>query len=125
MTPKYQINNFINDCMIGTSKVSVLKNAAETAKLEFNLNTQEQIVGFIGNGGLELPCFINCTPWKNNPNPNNQIMVDAYGFYSGFVYGYIAFFFQQKTGKWIIKSFKKNSEPDTRNPAFRIALSKL
>lgn len=42
-------------------------------------------------------------------------MVDAYGFYSGTTYGYIAFMFQPKTNKWIIKSFKKN---DRQGPKY-------
>ena len=52
-------------------------------------------------------------------------MVNAYSFYSGLIYGYIAFFFQPKTSIWTIKSFKKNQEPDTRNLAFKESLSKL
>lgn len=97
----------------------------ETAKSDFNLSTQEGVLSFIGNGGLESPCAINTKQWENNPDPNNPIMVDAYDFYSGSIYGYIAFFYQPTTKKWIIKSFKKNSEPDTRNLAFKEALMKL
>ena len=101
------------------------QNAMATAESDFNINTQEGVLGFIGNGGLESPCFINTKQWENNPDSKNLIMVDAYDFYSGSIYGYIAFFYQPTTKKWIIKSFKKNSEPDTRNLAFKEALTKF
>jgi hypothetical protein len=123
--PTYQLNNLISDCINGTSKASVIKGALETARSDFNLHTQAQILGFIGNGGLESPNFINYKPWQNNPTPKEQIMVDAYAFYSGSVYGYLAFFFQPTTEKWIIKSFKKNAVPDPRHFQFRTALIKF
>ncbi len=47
------------------------------------------------------------------------IMVDAWGFYTGPAHGYIAYFFRSDTKKWIIKSFKKNTNPDMRNLAFK------
>lgn len=123
MQPQYNINDFITDCITGVSKVYASKNTLETARADFNLNTQGQVFEFIGNGGLESPSFISCRPWKNNPDPSNQIFVDAYGFYSGFIYGYIAFFYQLKMNKWIIKSFKKNIDLDPRNLAIKDALT--
>lgn len=125
MEPTYQLKDLISDCVVGILKAYISKSAMETAKSDFNLNTQKEVLAFIGNGGLESPCLINSKQWENNPNPGNPIMVDAYDFYSGSIYGYIAFFYQTTTKKWIIKSFKKNSEPDTRNLAFKEALTKL
>ena len=69
----------------------------ETARSDFNLNTQESVLSFIGNDGLESPHLINTKAWENNPDTENPIMVDAYGFYSGSMYGYLAFFYQQAT----------------------------
>ncbi len=92
----------------------------ETAKRDFNLKTRDRVLRFIAAGGLENPCFINCKPWENNPRPSSPIMVDAYGFYSGLqIHGYLAFFYQPATDKWIIKSFKRNEEPDSRVLPFR------
>jgi len=126
VAPAYQLSDLVSACVVGTSKAYISKSAMETAKLDFNLNTQTAVLSFIGNdGGLESPCFINSKQWKNNPNPMNLIMVDAYGFYSGSIYGYIAFFYQSGTSKWIIKSFKKNNEPGARNLAFKEMLNKL
>lgn len=125
MEPTYRLNDLVTDCAIGILKVYISRSAMETAKSDFNLNTQEEVLGFIGNEGLESPCLINTKQWENNPDRKNPIMVDAYDFYSGSTYGYIAFFYQPTTKKWIIKSFKKNSEPDTRNLVFKEALIKL
>ena len=97
----------------------------QTARSDFNLNTQRQVFEFIGNIGIEKPRFINSKPWENNNDNTVEIMVDAYAFYTGMIYGYIAFFHQPKTNKWVIKSFKKNQEPDTRNLVFGEALNQL
>ncbi len=125
MDPAYKLEDFITDCAKGTVKAFVTSGALLTAGTDFNLPTQEQVLNFIGNNGLEKPQFINSEVWDKNPDPKNAIMIDAYSFYSGLLYGYIAFRFQPKTGKWAVKSFKKNREPDTRNLAFLGPLTKL
>lgn len=123
MKSAYDLNNLIKDCIVGTLKASVTKGAMETARTDFNLKTQEAVMRFIGNGGLESPSLNNSKPWKNNPNPSNQVMVDSYDFYSGAAFGYVAFF--RGPQKWIIKSFKKNIKLDMRNLVFKKTLSKL
>lgn len=123
--PAYQLSMFIRDCSIGVSKAYASKSAVETARSDFNLGTQERILGFIGNGGIESPCLSNSNLWNNNPNPDQPIMVDSYDFFSGVTYGYLAFFYQPETKKWIIKSLKKNNKTDIRNLAFKRALNKL
>jgi hypothetical protein len=52
-------------------------------------------------------------------------MVDAYAFFSGIIYGYIAFVYITKTEKWLIKSFKKHEDPDPRNLVFLTAFGNL
>lgn len=125
MKPYYKLNDFIGDCAMGTKKVFITAGAQITASSDFNLPTQKHILEFISNGGLEKPQFINSEKWDKNPEPTNTIIIDAYSFYSGFLYGYVAFRFQPKIGKWAIKSFKKNREPDTRNLAFKSPLTNL
>lgn len=125
MNPHYKFNDFMGDCGMGISKAFVTAGAQLTAESDFNLPTQKQVLEFIGNGGLEKPEFINSEVWDKNPEPQNIIMIDAYSFYSGFIYGYIAFRYQYKTGKWAIKSFKNNHNQDTRNLAFKGPLTKL
>lgn len=95
-----------------------------TARTDFNLLTQAAVCAFVANGGLNTPTFINSEVWVNNPDPAVRIDVDAYSFYSGTTFGYIAFLFQPKTSKWMIKSFKKNDRPDPRNLAIYAALKK-
>lgn len=121
----YDFDEFIKNCSKKPSNIYILRDAVGTAKTDFNLKTQAQILEFIGNDGLENPYLLNVKQWEKNPDPKIEIKVDAYGFYSGEKHGYIAFFFQPATEKWVIKSFKNNLLPDTRNPVFRDALSKL
>ena len=123
--PQYNIDDFIHDCAIGISKVFVIRGAVQSAREDFNLNTQHQILKCIGDGGIQNKQFINCKPWANNPDKTVEILVDAYAFYLGSIYAYLAFFYQPNTEKWIVKSFKKNQERDPRNLALQEPLSKL
>ncbi|WP_131778375.1 hypothetical protein [Legionella bozemanae] len=118
------MDDFIKSCVTKNTHPIILNGAEKTAKLDFNLKPKIKILKFIGNGGLERPHLINVKPWENNPNSTSIIMVDAYGFYSGEKYGYLAFFYQPITRKWILKSFKKNSQPDPRSLPFQ-SLGKL
>lgn len=115
----------MRDCADGTSKIVVTRGAMETAKTDFKLMTQSNVLEFIANGGLEKPSFINKKEWKNNPDKSVVIMVDAYAFFSGILYGYIAFIYITKTKKWLIKSFKKHRDPDPRNLIFLTELGNL
>ncbi len=121
--PAYIFGSFVAACSTVTS-VFVTRGAMETATSDFGLITKATVCSFVANGGLESPTFINTAPWDNNPDPAIPIRVDAYSFFSGFTYGYIAFLFQQKTSMWTVKSFKKNKEPDPRNLAILTALRK-
>ncbi|MBN2497941.1 MAG: hypothetical protein JXR96_25330 [Deltaproteobacteria bacterium] len=102
----------------------VLGGSVKTARRDFGLSTEDAVREFIGNNGLELPSYIKTDPWANNPNPTQDVWVDVYSFYSGSLFGYLAFF-RAPTGKWIIKSFKKNDRPDPRFLQIKAALERL
>ena len=123
MGPSHNLNEFIKACK-SSKVVGVSINAQDGAKY-FNLNTITSILNFITKGGLENPQFINSKLWEKNPEKSLTIMIDAYGFFSGTKYGYIAFRFHPKLGGWYIKSFKKNKEIDPRNLALAKQLNKL
>jgi len=110
---------FVANCSVGSTKVFVMRGAMKTAEIDFGISQMDQVLTFIADGGLEEPRFINEKPWENNPEPAVKIMVCAWSFFSGTKFGYLAFFHQPKTGKWNIKSFKLNREPDPRNLAFK------
>lgn len=125
MEPSYTFNDFVSACKNGVGSVYVIKGAQETANIDFGLKTMASVIDFIGNNGLENTKFINTASWRNNPDKTTKVMVDEYEFTSGAKLGYLAFFFQPKTGQWNIKSFKANNQPDTRNFAFEKELKKL
>lgn len=104
--PVYELARLCKDC--GCGRVHVLGGALKTAATDFSLLTAPDVLRFIEDGGLEDVTFRNCEPWHNNPDPNVVICVHAYVFRSGARRGYIAFFYQPKTGKWVIKSFKQD-----------------
>jgi hypothetical protein len=101
--PCYDIEAFIEACGHGT--VHIWADALEGA-LAFNLKSKARVMAFIANNGLERLRFINCTPFRVNPELN----VDAYEFRTLGIKGYIAILYSGVTGKWSIKSFKLNRE---------------
>lgn len=100
----YNFSDFIKACKY-KNKIFIDDKACEGAYKYFNLRTDKDILAFIINNGLEYLSFFNTKPWENNPNKTTVIMVDAYEFTSGGKRGYIAFFYNGYTKKWIIKSF--------------------
>ena len=115
---KYYFNDFVEACRVGKSKVFVFEDAKMDARKDFNLKTDDAILGFIGEGGLESPHFQNVEIWRNNPRPEIEVLIDSYGFYSHLLYGYVAFMRVPWMNRWVIKSLKKNDKPDPRNLAF-------
>jgi hypothetical protein len=101
--PSYEFNDFKKACC-EKKNVIVVRDAIKDARELFNLKSEEFIKMFICNDGLENLEFQNPTPKKKGANIGADI--DAYTFTSGqFKRGYIAFYFVERTNKWIIKSF--------------------
>lgn len=103
--PYYDIEKLIKACKKKTSTVIVLNGNLDKACEFFDLCTISEIVAFIGNGGCENLEFVNTKLWDNNPNKSIEIKVDSYEFTTNNKKGYLAFMYNNKTKKWIIKSF--------------------
>lgn len=108
----YIFNEFLTACGV-PGNVTVAYDAKNGAGY-FNLHTETALLAFIAGGGLEDCNYINTEVWHLNPHKPPDVNVDAYSFYSGKKYGYIAFMFLPKTNKWRIKSFKVNKDPDPK-----------
>jgi len=119
--PYYKYEEFRKACHKGKVKVLAFRKVVTDATECFNLKTVRAILDFIANGGLEKLEFVNCKQWENNPDKSNPIMVDSYQFHTMNRLGYIAFFQNAKTDKWIIKSFHLSNQ---RNLAMELALKK-
>ena len=104
--------------------VWVSKGALISAQNDFSLATGDAVREFIANNGLEQPRHISTVPWENNPDKNQVVWVDSYEFFSGSLFGYFAFF-KGLTGRWVVKSLKKNDQPDPRFLQMKAALEKL
>ena len=111
--PKYDIFEFIRCCDENKNDVVPLKSALDDANSCFGLKTKSNLLDFIGNNGMEDLKFVNTKEWENNPNKTFKIYVDAYEFQSMCKLGYIAFMYNEKTLKWIIKSFHLSENRDT------------
>jgi len=73
-------------------------------RIQFGLNTEVELLMFIGNGGLQDLDYINTEPWRNNPRKNVEVLIDAYTFRSNSKMGYIAFM-KTYNDNYAIKSF--------------------
>ncbi|MBW2699749.1 MAG: hypothetical protein JRF33_02930 [Deltaproteobacteria bacterium] len=120
---KYDLSTLIRDC--GQSgAVWVSRGALASAQDDFGLATGDKVREFIANNGLEQPRHISTVPWENNPDESQVVWVDSYEFFSGNLFGYFAFF-KGATGSWVVKSFKKNDQPNPRFMQMKAALEKL
>ena len=119
--PKYDIFEFIRCCNENKNDVVPLKSALDDANSYFGLKTKSNLLDFIGNNGLEDLKFVNTKEWENNPDKTIIIFVDAYEFRSMCKLGYIAFMYNEKTFKWLIKSFHLS---ENRNTTMETALYK-
>jgi hypothetical protein len=121
MQAAYDIEVFIAAC--GDSlQVAVFDQPENDAREHFGLKNKKAIRAFIFNDGLEKLRYINTLPWEKNPDPG-EILVDAYGFYSGPKQGYLAFFLSSKTNRWVIKSFHLHKDAEPRNYLLAESLS--
>ena len=119
-TPAYTLKDLEAACA-DPSRIFVAANAQKDADAVFGLKTRQQVAAFIAGGGLEVPKHAATDPWRKNPDPKTTILVDSYDFYSGTRHGYIAFFHNPKTGKWVIKSLKQNLRAGSRCLGFSLA----
>lgn len=105
MPPEYAWDEFFEACQRGEARVWY--PAIKLASQDFQLHTEDSILEFISNGGLQRLSFINRADfkaWTGKPPPP---IVDAYNFYTGPKKGYLAFY-QMPNWTWIIKSFHKD-----------------
>ncbi len=109
----YNLQAFIDACA-DPACMFVRPSAEVTADDDFKLRTKTKIYEFINSGGLESPVHITDEPLRKGATGDPGIIVAAYSFYSGPLYGYLAFFYSTASKKFIIKSFKKNTDPDPR-----------
>lgn len=120
-SPEHLLEDLIKACKDGgTQQVFVSKGAQQDAASDFNLHRMDDIINFIGNGGLEDMTYKFSETRNNNPDQSNPQWIDVYHFKSIKTHGYFAFF--KGPDKWIIKSFKKNKEDGFNNKPFEAAL---
>ena len=103
-TTAYNLDDFIQSCRNNPKSVVVHYDAELNARKHFGINTQADLLDFIGNNGLEDLVYINTEPWRKNPRKEKEILVDAYSFHTNLKQGYIAFMIGF-SGKYEIKSF--------------------
>lgn len=120
--PYYNFDDFRKACGEDPKNVIPINSVRQDANQYFRLATKEELLGFIHNNGLESLKFVNQAPWRNNTDNTLEIIVDAYEFRTLNKLGYLAFMYNSKTAKWIIKSFHlSENQNDTMQFAFKKA----
>jgi hypothetical protein len=121
--PYNLFDKFRTTCREYPEKVHTEHDALEGAR-RYKLNTEKELLKFIGNGGLMGPQHIGEDVWRYNPDPdkaNNPLYVNDYkcdipgrpSCYIAVIY--ISVFFGQTRDKWKIKSFKQYN-PHMKKP---------
>ena len=108
-TAAYDIEDFFQSCKNNPKSVVVHYDAKLDARKQFGLNTEADLLAFIGNNGLEDLVYKNTEPWRYNPKKYKEILIDAYKFRSNRKLGYIAFM-KGISGNYVIKSFHLDNE---------------
>lgn len=104
----YDFKKFLKACRKKRS-VKVRQEAIEDGRRDFQLNTESQILNFIGNERWDdIDLESSGEEWRNNPFPEIEIKIDAYVFRSGNKIGYLDFFKSPLTSQWVIKSFHES-----------------
>jgi len=103
-TTAYNLEDFIQCCKSNPENIHVEYDALLNARQQFGLNTKTDLLGFIGNDGLQDLTYVNTELWRNNPRKEKEILIDSYKFRSNNKRGYIAFM-KGIPGNYMIKSF--------------------
>lgn len=103
----YDFKKFLKACR-RKRNIIVPQKSIENGRRDFQLNTQDQILNFIGNKRWDGIESRGSSELESNPYPEFQTMIDAYVFCSGEKIGYLAFFQCPVTFKWVIKSFHES-----------------
>lgn len=119
--PNYDYEEFRKACGENPENVIPIGDTLKDSDEDFKLRTKSELLNFISDGGPENLKFVNTKVWEKNPNPRIPIMIDAYEFKSLSKLGYLAFMKNEKTGKWLIKSFHLSTN---RNTTMEDALKK-
>ncbi|MCU0824414.1 MAG: hypothetical protein MUF77_07205 [Leptospira sp.] len=111
--PNYSYEEFRQACDETPENVIPIGDTLKNAEGDFQIRTKSELLNFISDGGPENLKFVNTKVWEKNPSPNSPIMVDAYEFKSLSKLGYLAFMRNEKSGKWLIKSFHLSTNRNT------------
>src|SRR5665213_138749 len=113
MPPEYDLEILFAICGKTQELITIPSRVLNSANEDFDLKDKTEILDFIATGGLEGLNHINTRPLEKN-SFGVEVSVDAYSFYTGDKYGYFAFYLTPNSD-WVIKSLKRNTDPDPRN----------
>ena len=112
--PYYKIDKLKEACR---KRNVVFIGSSVTDATYFGFIGKEAVCSYLVSSMFKPTEFVNSKPWENNPDPDHEIIVDAYHFMVEGKTGYLAFFYNDRTQKWIIKSFHRElNTTDTYHP---------
>jgi hypothetical protein len=116
------LKEFLAACRDTPGKVFPWKSAQRDARDLLKLDSKEELLAFISNGGLERVEKEHVKIWEKNPHPEKPKTIHSYKFFTNALPLYIAIFFNEELGTWNIKSFH---EPKDKNPTLADQLKQL
>ena len=116
LMPYNLFDKFKLDCKDHPESVKASYDALRDARVVYKLNTEDELLEFIGNGGLIGLYYIRKSEWRLNPKKNiNKLYVYDYDCLVHNTPCYIAVvdtgILAEKTGKkWMLKSFHEQKD---------------
>ncbi|MBD66011.1 MAG: hypothetical protein CME62_12445 [Halobacteriovoraceae bacterium] len=107
------------------SKVTVTRGAAARASEDFNLDTLDKIMDFVFDGEFSMKHFDCTRDLIKNHTGVPHLKVDSYKFIVDSKPCYFAFFFNNTTNKWVIKSLHADDSPQFVNNVMASKLAGL
>lgn len=108
--PLYDFSHFIEECN-DEKRVRLFDHTAimRNAREQFNILTFDDLLNFIGNGGLEELQYKETQEFHKIPGT----YIDNYTFKTNGVRGYLSLYYQSSTNSWTVKSFHRDANFDT------------
>ncbi|MFT4579552.1 MAG: hypothetical protein ACI8PD_002219 [Nitrospinales bacterium] len=102
-------SDFKTVCGDEAQEIQVDGKIPVTAVKDFNLFSEEDIIGFISGGGLEKVTYVKAENWRSVPEKEAPLLNHVYDFSYGTAdeKGYLSIAYMPKRKKWKLKSFKK------------------
>ncbi|MGE4106486.1 MAG: hypothetical protein AB7F66_04675 [Bacteriovoracia bacterium] len=120
--PNHDFSAFEKACQSHPETVVVPDDTESDARRHFRINNSDDLLAFIGRGGLKDHKFVKRDTWRFGKEAYGvEVNLDIYDFWEGEKFGYLSLGRHPENSMWVIKSFHENTNPNPRaKPVFKV-----